>query len=91
MKELPKAVQELKRTKNFTKETAPEQIQKEHRTASGVWGKITVISGSLTYVIPDDSTYLLTPDNFGIIEPEKVHFLELEEPVEFYITFYKES
>ena len=89
MKVLPESINELKKTRMFSKDSAPEQLQKDHKTASGIWGLITIVSGSLEYVIVGDSTYTLSPEIPGVIEPEQVHYLRLEEPVEFYLTFYK--
>tara|TARA_Y100000588_G_C13308149_1_gene524493 strand:+ start:141 stop:308 length:168 start_codon:yes stop_codon:yes gene_type:complete len=55
-----------------------------------VWGKITILSGSLRYRIdPTGFETTLTPDNPGIVEPEVLHSVEPVGSVSFYVAFYR--
>ena len=42
---LPLDAREYKRTGNFTEETLPAALRKEHRTKAGTWGRIVVTEG----------------------------------------------
>ena len=90
---LPESVSAYKRTSSFTKSTVPKGLLARHNTKKDTWGLIVVESGSLNYVIfnesgPDVST-VLTPDKPGVIEPQVFHKVELlSEGTTFYVEFY---
>ncbi|HLW57870.1 MAG TPA: DUF1971 domain-containing protein [Bacteriovoracaceae bacterium] len=90
MKSLPSNVTAYKRTDVFTETSVPKGLLNTHRTLPGVWGKIVVLEGSLTYVIvgaPEE--YELNAERFGVVEPQVVHHVRPNGKVSFYVEFYK--
>ena len=89
MKTLPPDAVPYKRTTEFTEATAPAGLQQGHQTRASVWGRITIVSGSLLYRILEEPTgeYILDTSTSGVIEPEVKHEIELRGPVRFYIEF----
>lgn len=91
MPRLPDGVEPYRRTPEFTEETVPAGLRREHRTKAGVWGRICVRAGSLRYRILSDppAEFVLDPDTPGIIEPEVPHEVELRpgQRVAFHVEF----
>lgn len=90
MKELPKSVVSFRRTPLFAGDTVPAALLKSHRTGAGVWGKIHVEKGILTYTIGNDEHHTLTPECPGIIEPEVTHAVTPAGDVAFFVEFFKD-
>lgn len=90
MKSLPSNVTPYKRTDVFTETSVPQGLLKTHRTLPGVWGKIIVLEGSLSYVIVGgQEEYELNTERFGVVEPQVVHHIRPNGKVSFYVEFYK--
>ena len=92
MPKLPNNVTPYKRTPNFTHETVPRGLLKDHSTKAGTWGVLTVLSGTLLYHITQTQppqSYELGVEDAGIIVPEQKHYLELTGETEFYLEFYR--
>lgn len=91
MKTLPTDVKAYKRTPEFDQSTVPEGIRRDHRTKSGVWGKIVVLSGELDYVIhaPEHEVVRLRVGQHGVVEPEVWHHVRPVGEVRFYVEFYR--
>jgi hypothetical protein len=66
MKAMPDNVVHYRSDPEFTEATVPAALQRGHNTAAGVWGRITILEGSLCYKITDPSVpaeqLLLTPE-----------------------------
>lgn len=88
MKQLPSHLRAYKRTPSFTETTVPKGLLGNHRTAPGVWAKIHVEQGELLYIVGAEQ-HLLRPGTFGIIEPEVIHSVAPQGPVQFFVEFYK--
>ena len=91
MKDLPKNVNAYKRTDVFDEKTVPTGLLKDHLVAEGVWAKIVIIKGNLTYVIQGDKPEeiklgLMSP---GVVEPGVYHHVIPHDGVNFYVEFYK--
>ena len=90
MTSLPDHVRAYSQSPTFDETTIPAALRRDHRTKAGVWGVITILSGSLRYRIQASGTETtLTPDNPGIVEPEALHSVEPLGPVSFYVEFYR--
>ena len=91
MIQLPDGVIAYKRTPQFDECTVPAGLLRSHTTKEGVWGRIRVERGTLTYRIlePHVSEQLLAPDRDGIVEPTVPHEVELTGPVSFHVEFYR--
>ena len=87
---LPPGAASYKRTPEFREDTIPAGLLSEHSTRAGVWGVITLISGTLRYVVPETGLdVLLSPERPGIVQPEQIHFIAPAGPVHFYVEFWR--
>jgi tellurite resistance-related uncharacterized protein len=91
MKTLPKKLVAYKRTPEFTDLSVPEGLLHAHTTKAGVWGKIVVLAGHLTYRIlePAIAEIPLSPDVHGVVEPTIKHEVVPQPGVRFYVEFYR--
>ena len=91
MKQFPENVQSYKKTPLLNQNTIPAGLLKAHTTKVGTWGKINVLNGKLLYVIETDPQELieLSTNNYGVVEPEIPHHVELLGEVEFFVEFFK--
>jgi len=91
MKTLPEHVKHYKTTPEFTQDSVPQGLQRNHTTAAGVWGRIVVSEGSLSYAIeePQAEQHVLVPGSCGIVEPQMAHHVALTGPVRFCVEFYR--
>jgi tellurite resistance-related uncharacterized protein len=91
MKTIPAGFEPYNRTPDFSATSIPSGLLNEHRTSDGVWGKIVVLEGLLTYRVlePKVEEYKLTPEICGVIEPAIGHQVVPETGVRFYVEFYR--
>lgn len=96
MKTLPADIAHYKSTPEFTRESTPAALQRNHTTAAGVWGRIVVQEGSLRYVIEAPGIeehlreeHLLVPGVAGIVEPQVPHHVVIDGPVRFCVEFHR--
>lgn len=91
MKTLPDGVKAYKKTLVFDETTVPRGLLKDHQTMPGVWGLITILEGSLTYTIQSEppEVNLLDKNQFGVVEPQVLHYVKPSGRVKFYVEFYK--
>lgn len=89
MKRLPAEVVPYKRTPVFEQHSVPAGLLKRHSTKAGVWGKIVVIEGTLTYRIlePAPEEVRLDPQTYGVVEPTVPHEVVPQLGVRFYVEF----
>lgn len=90
MKQIPVDCVLYKQTPVFTESTVPAGLLKRHKTKTGVWGKIVVLEGTLTYRIlePVIESYELSPVQEGVVEPTVPHEVALLGPVKFCVEFF---
>ena len=91
MKALPEGVSSYKRTPEFTEQTVPAGLLKDHQTKEGVWGKIVILEGTLEYTIiePELEVIQLNESRHGVVEPTILHHIKPLGPVRFYVEFQK--
>lgn len=92
---LPSEVQVLRRTQEFTADTIPAALRKDHTTKAGTWALIHVVEGALRYDITDHRrptrSGILTPGGPpGIVEPTILHHVEPIGPVRFHVEFLRQ-
>ena len=89
MKNLPANVVPYHRTQEFSEVTVPDALRRRHTTKPGVWGRICVLEGSLSYRIlePMGEEHVLSVERSGIVEPEVPHEVEPLGPVRFFVEF----
>lgn len=89
---LPPGVESLGQSPEFTRESAPDALRTEHRTAAGRWAVLEVLEGSLTYVaLTADEARGLAQGEFVVIEPEQPHRVALPNAVRFQLRFFREK
>ncbi len=85
---LPADVVPYRRTPEFTAETTPAGLRRDHSTRAGTWGRIVVLAGTLRYEIAGrDDAQLLDCETPGIIEPEVLHKVAPSVDARFYVEF----
>lgn len=87
---LPPGLEAYRRTDDFTEQTLPAGLRKNHTTKAGVWALIHVEEGKLRYCVPGwNYDEVLEPGTQGIVAPQVEHFVEPQGPVRFYVEFHK--
>jgi tellurite resistance-related uncharacterized protein len=87
---LPAGLVAYRRTPVFDQDTIPAGLRREHRTASGVWGLITVLEGRLRFRSLDPvAETVLTPGTPIAVAPHQPHEVAPDGPVRFFIEFYR--
>ena len=91
MQTLPEDVEHYKSTPEFTESTIPAGLLRSLSTAAGVWGRITILEGSLLYRVlePALEEHVLTPALPGIIAPQAKHEVAAIGPVRFCVEFHR--
>ncbi len=91
MKTLLNSLVAYKKTPEFTEETVPSGLLKDHQTKEGVWGKIVILEGKLEYTIiePELEVVELSVSNHGVVEPTILHHIKPLGKVRFYVEFYR--
>lgn len=73
----------------FDEVTLPKALRNDHRTKSGTWGIIRVLTGRLKLTILDPlSEIIVTPDQPAMILPEQTHFVEPIGKMQMQVDFY---
>ncbi|MFG6446853.1 DUF1971 domain-containing protein [Roseateles sp. BYS180W] len=86
---LPAGLQAYRRTPEFTRDSLPAGLLRDHHTRAGTWALIHVLQGQLWYRVPGIAWQeLLTPESApGVIRPEELHSVAPEGEVRFYVEF----
>lgn len=89
--ELPAHFVAYKRTRTFGADDTPAALRKAHTTKLGVWAKIHVIVGTVTYSVesPSEPDLTLSPALAGIVVPERPHHVTPAPGAQFYVEFYR--
>lgn len=76
----------------FTHGTLPDALQREHSLASGHWGMLNVLEGSLRFVNLEtgETRRIFAPDRIAI-HPQARHRVAVDGPVRCRIDFLREK
>ena len=87
---LPAGLVAYRRTPIFDQDTIPASLRREHRTAAGVWGLITVLEGRLRFrtLRPARETVLALGTPMAVA-PQQPHEVDPDGPVRFFVEFYR--
>jgi tellurite resistance-related uncharacterized protein len=93
---IPKGFVAYKRTDEFTPETVPAALTKDHSTKAGTWGFIHVTAGRVLYRITDErrpshETILSAQATPGVVEPTMLHHVAPMEGARFFVEFWRSS
>jgi tellurite resistance-related uncharacterized protein len=86
--EFPEGLSEYKRTPEFTQDTIPKGLLKNHTTKLGTWGKIHVLEGELLYSPEGQMSIRVGTGETANIPPEMLHSVAADNKVRFYVAFY---
>ena len=88
---LPDTVSQYAKSRAFTETTTPPNFLKHHATRPGVWGRLVVASGALSFdwAEGDAPTVNLKEGETVVIPPEVAHRVQITGPVEFVVEFYR--
>jgi cupin 2 domain-containing protein len=89
--ELPVGLELARTTPDFDETTVPQGLLAPHQVAEGVWGRLVVLSGSLTFCFEDDvfAGRLLEAGDDQVIPPVRPHHLEIDGPVSLHVEFHR--
>ncbi len=89
--ELPDGLELARTTDVFDERTHPGGLLRAHRVADGVWGRLVVHTGTLTFVFEDraDQPLRVSAGETVIIPPARLHHVEFDGPVTFAIEFHR--
>ena len=87
---LPVGAQAYRRTPEFTQDTVPAGLLRDHVTREGTWALIHVLEGKLMYRIPAIKLeQVLHPDSApGVVLPQLPHSVQPVGVVRFFVEFY---
>ena len=85
----PDDAQPYRTTSTFDEHSIPAGFLSNHRTRVATWGRLEVLSGTLTlsFVEPLDERVTVAAGEWAAIPPELPHHVELSGPVEFRVVF----
>ncbi len=88
---LPPDVELVRTTPTFDEHTIPAGLLMAHRIAEGVWGRLVVYSGSLTFRFEEcpDRAVRAGAGASVVIPPGRPHHVELDGPVTVAIEFHR--
>ena len=86
---LPAQAEVYTSSPEYTNQTMPEGLSRDHRTRAGTWGRIVVRDGKLMYSLIDPKVpaWVLRPGIDGIIAPGLSHWLAARGDVRFVVEF----
>ncbi len=89
MKQIPSAAVAYQATPEFTEQSVPAGLLRNHNTKAGVWGRIVVSTGTLLYRIVGNpgEEHVLRAGLDGVVEPGVLHEVALLGPVRFHVEF----
>ena len=89
---LPPSVKMYKETAEWDAEHIPLGLKRAHATMEGVWAKIVVLEGHLTFVyeVPTETRVPLAAGQTGVTPPRVRHHVEPGQVCKFKLQFYRE-
>lgn len=88
--ELPPNLRLVRTTKVFDHVSVPAGLLSAHRIAEGIWGRLVVHTGALTFIFEEDNSASIRLQSGAsvVIPPQTPHHLVLDEPTTFAIEFH---
>lgn len=90
--ELPSGLVLVRTTDVLDETHHPAGIRRAHRVADGVWARLVVHTGSLTFVFEDDEEHPVAvgAGEHVVIPPARLHHVDIDGPVTFVLEFHRE-
>lgn len=88
---MPDGLELVRTTDVFDQGSVPAGLLRAHRVADGVWGRLVVLTGAVTFVFDDESDRPITVGAAGAVSipPARQHHIELDGPATFAVEFYR--
>ncbi len=90
---LPPGLEHVRTTDLFDERTAPAGLRRAHRVADGIWARLVVHTGALSFRFEDepaDQARIVTTDRAAVIPPARLHHVAFDQgPVTFSIEFHR--
>ena len=88
---IPVGYELTRTTETFGHESVPAGLLRAHRVSDGVWGRLVVRSGTVTFVFEDDAAnpHLLNAGESIVIPPARLHHVETSPTAKFAVEFYR--
>ncbi len=87
---LPEGLELARTTPELTAETVPAGLLRRHEVAAGVWGRLVVQEGSVTFVAEGSGeTRVLSAGESQVIEPDAPHHVEPASDARFVVEFHR--
>ena len=88
---LPRGIELVRSTPELDVESMPPGLRRAHRLASGVWGVLRVLNGTVTFVFEDSGAATdIGPGAEKVIPPDVPHHIEVSDDVRFVLAFHRE-
>ncbi len=89
---LPPGLDHVRTTDVFDEHTAPAGLRRAHRVADGVWGRLVVYTGALSFRFEDepDQVRVVSTGDAMVIPPARLHHVTFDQgPVTFAVEFHR--
>ena len=86
---LPDGLVLARTTDEFDEHTVPTGLLRNHRIATGVWGRLVVRAGALRFGFGDDDEFVVAAGASVVIPPDRVHHVAVAGPVRFAVEFHR--
>lgn len=88
---MPDGLELVRTTDVFDQNSVPAGLLRSHRVADGVWGRLVVHSGAVTFVFDDEPDRPIRVGAGGAvaIPPARQHHVELDGAATFAVEFYR--
>jgi tellurite resistance-related uncharacterized protein len=88
---MPEGLEVVRTTSVFDQDSVPAGLLRAHRVADGVWGRLVVHSGAVTFVFDDEPDRPITVGAGGavVIPPARQHHVRLDGPATFAVEFHR--
>lgn len=90
--QFPAGLEHVRTTDVFDQDRHPAGLLRAHQVADGVWGRLLVHTGSLSFVFEDDPDHVIAVEagDSVVIPPARRHHVEITGPATFAIEFHRE-
>ncbi len=92
MQQLPEGLEHVRTTDVFDQDHHPAGLLRAHQVADGVWGRLLVHSGQLSFVFEDSpgDVMVAAEGDSIVIPPARRHHVVIDGPATFAIEFHRE-
>ena len=88
---MPDGLVLVRTTDVFDQDSVPAGLLRAHRVADGVWARLVVHTGAVTFVFDDEADHpiAVSSGESVVIPPARQHHVELDGPATFAVEFHR--